>query len=253
MKVDFFDINMYAGRSVHGTYRPAVSGEDLIGEMDNLGIKKALVWHIAQCEASAQEGNRLLGGVISESPRLYGTWAVLPPQTRELPPAEELFRQMKDKKICALRIFPEAHRFLLNRAVFGKFLDEISGRKIPVLFSLARNDITWKGLYGILAEYPGLVCVVCDTGIWGTDRYFRPLVEAYKNVYVETSMVSLGDGVMEAFVKDYGPERLVFGTGFPERVPEAAMMQLLHADIGEEEKKAIASSNCERLLAEVQL
>ncbi len=253
MSLDFFDINIRAGRSLGGTYKPAISGKDLTAEMDRLGIKKALVWHIDQCDSSPQEGNRMLSKIISGDSRLFGAWAVLPPQSDEQPAAAVFFRQMKQNGIYALRVFPEAHRFLLNRIVFGEFLDEVERRKIPVLFSISENDITWKGLYEILAEYPKLVSVICDSGVWGSDRCFRPLVEAYENVYVETSLVSLGEGVMEAFVRDYGPHRLLFGTGFPKRIPEAAMMQLSHADIKEEEKESIAGKNAERLISEVVL
>ena len=182
MNLRFFDINIYSGGSQTGTYKPAVSGEDLLRRMDSLGISKALVWHIAQCDSSAQDGNRLVKGVIScNEKRLYGAWAVLPPQTREQPESSGFFKAMKENRIYGLRMFPAAHRFLLKRIVFGKFLDEVAERKIPVFFSAARNDVSWSEIYEILAEYPKLVCVICDTGIWGTDRYFRPLVEAYEN------------------------------------------------------------------------
>ena len=251
--MDFFDINVYAGSSGTGTYRPARSKTELCAELDRLGITKALLWHIAQCEVSAPDGNRLVSEMVSENPNIYGTWAVLPPQTEEQEKPEIFFSRMKNCGIHALRIFPQPHRFLLNRTVFGEFLDAVAERKIPVLFSISRNDVTWDGLYQILTDYPKLVCVICDTGIWGTDRSFRPLVEKYENVYVETSLMSLGEGVMEAFVRDYGPHRLLFGSGFPERIPEAAMLQLLHADIKDEEKEAIACTNSERIIAEAEL
>ncbi len=250
---DFFDINACLGAGPTGTYRPALTGGDLVAEIGSPPLSGALVWHIAQCESSAQDGNRLLDEAISDCPDLHGTWAVLPPHTREQEAGEDFFAGMKRNGIRALRFFPDRHRFLLNRTVFGGFMDSIVEKKIPVLFSVERGDISWSGLYAILADYPRLVCIICDTGIWGTDRYFRPLIEAYENVYVETSMPALGEGVLESFVADYGPERLLFGTGFPRRLPEAAMLQLVHADIADDQKIQIAASNARRLFSETAL
>jgi predicted TIM-barrel fold metal-dependent hydrolase len=216
--------------------------------MDELDIEKALVWHISQYEYSPQEGNKLLSSLISGQDRLFGCWTILPPQTGEITQGEAFFKSMKEERIFALRVFPEEHRFFLNRVVFGKFLDEIVHRKIPLLLSLTRRGIDWPEIYDLLAEFPDLVCVLCDTSIWGTDRYFRPLLEKYNNVYIETSFLSLGDGVLEKLVCDYGAKRFLFGSAFPERIPEAAMLQLIHADIADSDKREIASKNLERLL-----
>lgn len=253
MRLEFFDVNFCAGRSKKGFYRPSASREEAEAEIDRLGIGKALVWHIAQCDYSAGAGNSLVNGFVENSRSLLGVWTILPPQAREQENARVFFGEMKKNRIFGLRAFPAKHRFLLNRTVFGGFLDEVSERKIPLFFSVARKDAAWEGLYGLLADYPNLVLVVCSTGIWGADRYFRPLLERYPNVHLETSQVSLGDGVLEALVRDYGPARLLFGSGFPELLPESAMLQLIHAGIEQDDKKAIASGNAVRLLNRVAL
>jgi uncharacterized protein len=254
MSIKFFDSNFCAGSSEKGSYRPASSGEDVLRELDRLRVKNALVWHVAQREVSVPAGNKLLDEIIAGGAnRLKGAWALLPPQTgeQEKPPA--FFDSMKKGGACALRIFPEFHKYLPGREVFGSLLDEVADRRIPVFVSVAGKDITWEGLYKLLSDYPRLVLVICSTGIWGADRYFRPLVENYPGVRVETSLVSLGVGVTEAFVRDYGHERLLFGSGFPWRLPESAILQLTHADITENEKKAIACGNIEKLIAEAVL
>ncbi len=253
MSIGFFDSNFCAGRSDKGSYRPASTGDDVLRELDRLGVENALVWHIAQREVSASAGNNLLGGITGAAPRLKGAWAVLPPEAPGREKPAEFFESMKKNGACALRIFPEAHRYLPRREVFGRLLDEVADRRIPVFVSMAEKDITWEGLYNLLSDYPRLVLVICGTGIWGADRYFRPLVKSYAGVHVETSLVSLGAGVTEAFVRDYGPERLLFGSGFPGRLPESAILQLTHAEIEDDERKAIACDNIERLISEAVL
>jgi uncharacterized protein len=121
--------------------------------------------------------------------------------------------------------------------------------RIPLLLSAARGA-NWDILYALLAEFPGLVCVVCDHGCWGEDRRFRPLIERYPHVYVDTSQYLL-DGGIEAFVQDYGPERMLYGSGFPVSHFGGMMLAIRHAKITEDAKAAIAGKNLERLLAEV--
>lgn len=252
MNITFFDINLFMGRQIKGTYRPVTSAEQLVEVMDEKGIDKALVWHIAQYDYSVPEGNKLLSETIAGKERLYGCWTILPPQTGEIAGTKTFFKIMKKERIFGLRVFPDEHRFLLNRVVFGKFMDEMVRRKIPLLVSLARG-MGWPGVYSLLAEFPDLVCVICDTGIWGTDRYFRPLLEHYNNVYIETSLILIADRGLEKLVHDYSSKRFLFGTGFPERIPEAAMLQLIHADITDTDKREIASGNLERLISEIDL
>jgi len=251
--LDLYDANLCVGRPNRGGYRPAVTAEEVLRVMDSYGVGRALVWHIAQLEYAATEGNDLLAELIRAQERLAGCWAILPPASRETPAAPELFAAMKKAGVRALRMFPEAHRFAANRVALGSLLDPVVERRVPLLLSLTLPGMSWGTTYQLLADFPDLTCVLCDTGVWGQDRYFRPLLERYQGVSVETSLVSLGDGVVEALVRDYGPSRLVYGSGFPDREPESAILQLLHADIDDAAKEAIGSGNLERLLREVKL
>jgi predicted TIM-barrel fold metal-dependent hydrolase len=121
-------------------------------------------------------------------------------------------------------------------------------RRIPLLLSL-RRGFEWRDIYALLAEFPDLVCAICDHGCWGEDRMFRPLLERYPNVYVDTAQYLL-DGGLEALVTEFGAQRVLFGSGFPESYVGGMMMALRHAHIPEEAKAAIAGGNLARILEE---
>jgi predicted TIM-barrel fold metal-dependent hydrolase len=247
----FFDCNAFFGLPAVRPLAPVATAEGFLAEMNRAGIEKALVWHIAQHDASARLGNALLADAIGPHPRLVGCWSVLPSQTHELPPMEELFRQMKKARVAALRIFPSSHRFLANAVAMGDILDAIVVRRVP-LFVSVRRGMDWPGIYALLSDFPDLVCVICDHGSWGMDRLFRPLLERYPHVYVDTAQYLL-DGGIESLVADCGAQRLLFGSGFPESYFGGMMMALRHARIPEEAKAAIASGNLERILQEEEL
>lgn len=253
MNLEFFDANLYAGARNRGSYKPVTDPEICREMMNRKGLGRALVWHIAQFEYSVPEGNNMLSRFISDTDTLTGCWTLLPPWTPELPDRATFFRRMKEERIMALRAFPGEHKFVLGRTAFGTFMDEISDRKIPLLLSLRFYGIGFPEIYAFLKEYPGITCILCDLGVWGQDRYTRPLLEQYPNLYLETSFLSAQDGVTEDLAAAYGSERLVFGSGFPEREPESAMLSLLHADMDQPEKEMIAGRNLERIFGGVEL
>jgi len=247
----FFDCNVFFGSPLKRLLAPLPTVEMLLAEMDRAGIEKALVWHIAQHDVSPQVGNQLLAEAIRPHPRLMGCWTILPNQTREFPPPQVLFQQMKEQRIAALRIFPNSHRFLANAVSLGEILERMVARRIPLLISL-RRGMDWRDIYALLAAFPDLTCVICDHGCWGMDRMFRPLLERYPHVYIDTAQYLL-DGGLEALVADYGASRVLFGSGFPESYLGGMMLTLRHARIPEEAKVAIASGNLERILQEEEL
>jgi uncharacterized protein len=242
-----FDCNVFFGLPARQPPAPVGTADALLAEMDRAGVGRALVWHIAQHDVAPQTGNDLLAQGIAPHPRLVGCWTVLPNQAREFSPPGELFDQMRQHRVAAVRVFPDSHRYLLNAVSMGDLLEAMVARRIPLLLSV-RRGISWRGVYDVLAEFPTLTAVVCDHGCWGEDRMFRPLLERYPNVAVDTAQYLL-DGGIEALVADYGASRLLYGSGFPESYFGGMIMALRHAQIPPEAKDAIAHGNLEQLLA----
>jgi predicted TIM-barrel fold metal-dependent hydrolase len=247
----FFDCNVFFGLPTKRPLAPVPTVEALVAEMDRAGVERALTWHILQHDASPQVGNQILAEAIEPHPRLMGCWTVLPNQAHEFPPPAALFEQMKAARIAALRIFPSAHRFLANALSMSELFAQMVARRVP-LFVSVRRGMDWPDVYSLLAEFPELVCVICDHGCWGMDRLFRPLLDRYAHVYVDTAQYML-DGGLEALVADHGARRLLFGSGFPESYFGGMMLALRHAQIPDEAKMAIASDNLDRIIEEAQL
>jgi len=249
----FFDINLYIGTPVKPLFKPVTSAKDLTKMLNNLGIEKALVWHLTQYYYFPSEGNNILSKEIKGYKNLYGSFVILPPHTKEMDLGPKFFKSMKENNIKAIRVFPTRNHYELNKVVFGKFFDEISERRIPVLISMARENHNWSMIYGIMKDFPKLTCILCDMGSWDHTRMYLPLMETYENFYVETSLVCLHEGTLELIVKTYGPERILFGSGFPEIYFESSMLQIIHADIPESFKKKIAYENAVRLISRAEV
>jgi len=220
---------------------------DLLEEMDFCGVDEGLVYHVAMQAESPQAGNRLVLEETRGQPRLHATWAILPPQTGELGTVEGFLAGMREHDVRALWAHPEEHRYLLNAITFGSLLEEVAARRIPLFVGPQ-----WEMVTALLADFPDLTLVVAGHGNWGDDRFFRPLVERYPRLHLDTSNYQLAGGLAD-FVGRYGPARLLYASGAPDLQMGAALLTLAGCDMPSEAKEAIADGNLRRLLAEERL
>ena len=255
-QISYFDCNASFGSPAKGVYAPCPTVEELLAEMAWAGVDHALVFHELMRGQSPVVGNPILAESIAPHPQLVGSWAILPPQTGELGPSLDFINGMKQANVRALWAFPQAHRYILNRATFGGFLDEVAERRIPLFIARdaggPRPPDTWELVYRLLAQYPDLTLVVAARGPWGEDRYFRPLLERYDGFYMDISRYELDCGLRELVTK-YGAKHLLYGSNFPITPMGGPRMMVARAEIDEKARRAIAGDNLRRLLEEVQL
>lgn len=250
MALRFLDANVAVGRQRNqALFAPLATPAELRAYLVGVGLAGALLWHWAQSDGHPEAGNPLLEPFRQGADELWVCWAVLPPLTGEQP---NLIERLRAGKVAAVRLFPQSHRYPMNRVAWGELLETFSAARLPVLLSLEQG-CNWDQVYALLADYPSLTCILCDIGTWSMDRFTYPLLERYPNVHLETGMLSITDGGVEAAVARFGAQRLVFGTGFPKRYAEAAMLQLTHAALPAADLEAIAAGNLVRLLKETSL
>ena len=137
--LEFFDCNCYFGLPAKAGQSPLTCPtiDDLDAQLTRAGIARAIVWNVTQHDVSPQSGNELLAQAIAGRENLYGCWTILPDQTGEMA-VDRLLADMKAHRIAALRAFPVAHRYLLNRTTMGPLLEAISERRIPLIYSIRR-------------------------------------------------------------------------------------------------------------------
>jgi hypothetical protein len=251
----FFDCNVSFGVMPIPPLSQATTAAALLKEMDHCGVDEALVTCAAQRFFSPLVGNPMLIEQVSNHARLHPIWALLPSQTGEIPKPGQLVEQMRENGVRALCAWPAEHKYLLNATTFGPLFEETIVRRIPLFFDLAEGGSTekgWSRVSKLLREFPHLTLVAINQSVWGQDHFFRPLIERYPNLFIETSHYELAHGLRD-FYRRYGADRWLFGTAYPKRYMGGAVLQLLHADIPAPAVEAVAGGNLRRLLREVQL
>jgi len=227
--------------------REVATVDDVLAEMDHCGIDQALVWHRDAWERDFSAGNARLGE-LAEHARLHPTKVFVPTCCQDMVSADEFMAQLRNEGVRAVRAFPSKNSYLLDRVSCGDLLEAFIAHSIPLLVPLA--ELGWERIYALMKDFPKLRLIVTQIGIWGHDRYFRPLMKTYPGFCVSTSRMEIG-GEVKSVVDRLGPEHIVFGSGLPQHYPGSFVMMLARADISDAARDAITHGNLERMLGEV--
>ncbi len=234
---------------VHEKVRQAEFAEDLLREMDFCGVDEAFIYHRSMYFSDVTFGNEMTVKEAAKSDRLHPTWAILPSITDTEFAPEVFIPKMKENGVKALRAYPVANRYFTDRITMGDLFDAMIERNIPLFLSPQDG---WEMVFNTLKEFPHLTVIITNYGLWGSDRFFYPLINAYKNVYIDTSDYQVMNGFQD-FVSKFGDERLVFGSNFPMDNHGGPIATLIGSGLPLESMEKIAHGNIERLMAEVKL
>ncbi len=247
--MQIFDCDAAFGRGTTPLPRELETADDLLAEMEHCGIEQALVWHRDARERSFAQGNARLDA-LKGHPHLHRSCTIMPHTAREDFTEQELFEYIQTEDIRAVRAFPATHCYLLDPISCGELLGLLTAYRVPLFVSLSEFHDQWQGVYNLMRNFPHLTLVLTETGCWGQDRYFRPLIRGFPRFFLSTNRFETA-GQLKSLVDDLGPERLMFGSGLPFNNPGGYIMMLERADISDEAKQAIAFGNLANMLGEV--
>jgi len=240
---------MAYGRGAVALPREVESLEALEDEMDHCGIAEAWVWHRDAYERGFAAGNQRLEA-LRHQPRLHPVWTFAPTACDEMPDADAFIGQLREAGVRAVRAFPNRHYFLLNAVACGDLLEAFVAHRVPLFVPLTEFPDGWPGVYALLRDFPALTLVLTQTGCWGQDRYFRPLMKTYPRFFLTMDRLETA-GQLAGLVDAVGPHHLLFGSGLPRNYPGAYVLSLARAALADDAREAIAHGNADRLRQEV--
>jgi len=247
----FFDADIMLGRMsvpVPGMFE---SPEELLLEMDRLGIQEALVFHAWSKESHPETGNERLLKEINGYPRLHPCWVGLPPGLEEMPESAQLVQEMRQAGVRALRLFPNSQRFPATVWCLGPLLEALEAEGIPVILDheathWSDDRIQASELLKIGEAFPRLHLILVHASL-GMARWIVPLMQRMPCLHLETGYFQPNNG-LEAIVCRFGAERLIFGSGMPVWSAGPPMQMLECARIPGKARLEIAGDNLRRIM-----
>ncbi|MCP4642449.1 MAG: amidohydrolase family protein [bacterium] len=245
------DCDAAYGRGTHTLPREIETVDALTAELDHCGIDAAWVWHRDAYERGFEAGNRRVAELDGHD-RLQPVPTIIPTCCGEMPSAEGLVAWLRGHGAQMVRAFPTRHYYLLDPVSCGDLLGALSTHRTPLLVPLAEFPGQWQGVYALMRDFPDLTLVVTQSGCWGQDRYFRPLLEQYPRFHLTTNRLETS-GQLASLVNALGSGQILFGSGLPFNYPGGYINMIHRADISDDAKAAVFHSNLERLLGEVDV
>ncbi len=255
MSLHLFDAHCYVGRFRHYQAGYFHSREDLLAEMDHLGIAEALVCDTLSRELDPRAGNPRVLTTCTEQPRLHPAWSLAPP-VQSLPcPLAELPAQMAAAGVRAVWLFPGHYHFSLAEWSLHPILEALEQARVPVFVDPSPTlpgggrDLTdWDAMVRLCLDHPELAVIATEARMYWPNRKWLTALGAAANLHIELSPFWSYQGI-EFVCREFGVERLVFGTRLPLRDAAGTVAQLQYAEVSEDERRAIAGDNLRRLLA----
>ena len=250
-----FDAHCTVGRHLKLQPGGPHTVEDLLGEMDHHGVAEALVVDSFSREVHPADGNRRVLEVCADQPRLHPAWALLPTGTNdEQPGPEQLVEQMYAAKAGAAWLFTGQYHFGLEAWCVDDLLAPLADAKVPVFVhpndtgtSAGATDLSdLDGLVQLCRRFPTLPVILTEHRIRRSHRHLLRALEAVPNLHVELSSCWLHHAV-EYLSQRFGPERLLYGSNWPNFGHGLNLAPLTCADIDDDAKRLIAGDNLRRL------
>lgn len=251
----FFDASLWLGPPEGFPLAAECSLEQLQGVMEQVGIRGGLVSHWYGKTLSAQDGNRAVVEALEKAGgdlELFAVWTGLPLFPAEPGPLPGQEGLSPPAWVRAVRLFPRSHHFPLVPWCVGSLCEWLEARRMPLF--LWHTELEWPSLYELARAFPRLPVVV-ETQTQKILYHTRPLFALLRdcpNVYVELSNFA-GPGYLEYGVREFGPERWLFGSFLPVADPLVPLGLVIDADLPDSIQRLIAGENLRRLLAEVRI
>lgn len=233
----------------------------LLDMMDRFGISKACV---ASADAityrDCHDGNlKLVDETHAHADRFFLYATVNPAYAgwqRDL-------RDCIDKGFRAVRLYPLYHGYTLDSSETLAVIDAATEAGLPVAFQCRTEDVRQRHSMDVLdnldpsrvlelmEKRPGATVVLLDFLLgYPRDSDVWKRMHAL-NIHVELSrMSSVLDKGLEIMVGALGPDRVLFGTGFPFKTPSPAFLKLQCLDADEDTKTRIAGTNAVRIFGQ---
>jgi len=243
-------IRLFDAFAGFGAYKPAerqaVSAREWMDEMARLSIDRALVRTAPEdLDSNFVASNEALFAACQSAAALVPCPVAVPETGAEAFGEDQRPEALLARGAGAVCLRPQQDCWSLSDWGSGPLLAALAERKVPVF--CRQEQVTLEQVAELAGRHPQLPIIIAAVG-YRSQRVAVPLMRSFPNVhFCLGGAASLHRGI-EQLLAAAGPERVLFGTGFPESAPAAAVTQLTYADITDEHKALIGSANLERLL-----
>jgi len=250
----FFDLTCSFGIHNRSVPEPLRTVEGLLGEMKRYGIGRALICHAVAMEHSPELGNAMTAEASKGVRNLSPCWVFLPSKVGGDP--ERSVDRMLSSGSRVAKLLPQYYFFDIAEWCMGDTLDVLEEHRIPVVldfFSPSFGDdlVPWAEVVEVCLAHRDLPVIASEYRYRSNRRMYQAMSRC-DNLMLDLSGLWLYRGV-DSVCKEFGADRLLFGTRLPYRDPSSALGMVSYSTISGKEKAMVAGGNLERLIKGVRI
>ncbi|MGC9347481.1 MAG: amidohydrolase family protein [Anaerolineae bacterium] len=234
--------------TIHAAYGDA---EGLLASMDRIGIETACLSTFQALGGDYRRGNDLAAEVQARYPGRFLGYGVINPNYQD-DIEREVARCLDDLDLLGIKLHPTSHACPPDGPAYQRVYAMMQVRRGLVLSHTYGDPST---LERIAAGYPDVTFILAHAAATYEPEMAESLavvMEARPNVYLDTCLSRVYYGDLERWVAAAGADRLLFGSDVPFNDNAHQIGRVTHADISEEDKRAILGGNMAALIASVR-
>lgn len=239
------DVNMSIG---HKDARGNVMTEqDVLQLMEQYHIDHAVCYH-AHTWLDPKDGNTKMANIAANSAGKIGLCLVLDPilGADNLPGEGSLQTRIAALKPACLRVFPKMVRIPFHPFYWEEILDAANELSLPLLIDEPYKLEFFCQIPQISQQYPNVKFILIEQGCCEGRRIY-PLATKCHNVYFTCERMLDNQQIEELEARGCS-DKLLFGSGYPNRPHAGALGLVLYANITEENREKILSKNWEAMV-----
>ena len=222
--------------------------ENLIKLSKKAGISHAIVQSVATTPKQVESINRFIAKEVAESNGFLTGLGTLHPDSCDL---EDDISLIKELGLKGVKLHPDIQRFKLDDYRMLKIYELCEGR-LPLLVHTGDNRYDYSNpnrIIPILEIYKDLTFIGAHFGGWSIWEEATEKLKGYPNFYVDcsSSLYAISAETAGKLIKEYGADRVLFGTDYPMWMPEDEIERFLKIDLNETERQDILYNNAARL------
>ena len=189
----------------------------------------------------------------------------------------EFDKMITEYNLKGLKLIPCMQHYFLNDRRLYPVYEKAEDLKLPMLFHTGGDPVPGKELYGhprdvdeVASEFPDLIIIMAHMGVPFFDET-KEILSKHRNVYADVSFTvdyeevekfsrrqeidtsfltrEFWNNTLSSLIKDFGYEKILFGSDFPFVKPKNALDKFLSLDLSDEGKEMILSKNAKEILS----
>ncbi|RLF60510.1 MAG: hypothetical protein DRN25_02500 [Thermoplasmata archaeon] len=216
----------------------SLSVEELLKEMDEVGVDKAIVFPFNE---NLERANYFISRMQRENPDKLIGFARLDPNMRELSLLNAR-RALTELGLKGIKLHPTAQNFYPNHPFVFKILEIAEEVGVPVVFDNGKEASKNTEIAKLAEKVPGVTIILAHM----RGENYIEVCEEHDNVYLGTVKAEV-DRVVEALDR-LGANKLIAGSDFPYASMKYEIREKFEEIVSERERELILGKNISEIL-----